>query len=542
MNRKPLYIAIAIYLLVGTAILTVSLYLNQGHFVYALDDAYIHMDMAKNLVMHGKFGTNGMDFTSASSSPLWVLLLSAVYYVFGVSIVAPFFLNILFQIFSLYIAFQILKESHTSPSSRWLLTFLLAFVFITPFFTALFSAMEHSAQIAFALLFAFLSSKLISGDEDKGLIKYLVLITPILTGLRYESMFLVLVVSFLLLLRKKYIFSISIFGLGLLPVLIYGIVSLSHGWYFFPNSILLKSPPPDYSVFGMLKFFHNGFKNITQAHILLLLIIAFFLYGFNYIKKGDLWSWKQVFLLVSMLTTIFNLGMIRFHQNGWFYRYDAYLMAIGITAIAVNLSSLWGGTPADQAAGMEGRRGLLGDRIRGFAKYIVLILSWVIISPFIFRAFTLFQVPLATNNIYDQHYQMAQFVRDYGYRINLAANDIGMINFYSDSRILDLYGLTDMDVARSKFIGKYSTDVIENLITKGNIRLAIVYANGYDMYGGLPPSWIKIGEWTMTNYNVVCGYETVTFFSITKEDEEGLRKKLNDFSQHLPPSVAYINF
>ncbi len=32
-----------------------------GEFVYALDDAYIHMSMAKNLAMHGVYGDSGED-------------------------------------------------------------------------------------------------------------------------------------------------------------------------------------------------------------------------------------------------------------------------------------------------------------------------------------------------------------------------------------------------------------------------------------------------------------------------------------------------
>lgn len=527
MNREPLYIAIAIYLLIAAGLLMASLSLNQGHFIYALDDAYIHMDMAKNLVMHGRFATNGMDFTSASSSPFWVLILSAVYFVSGVSTTAPFVLNVLLQFLSIFIAYRIL---HASGESKYILLVLLAFVLITPFFTALFSGMEHSAQIAFALLFVFFSSQVISSNETKNAIKYLAVITPILTALRYESIFLVFVVSFLLLLRKKYLLSISIFALGLMPILIYGIISVSHGWYFFPNSILLKSPPPDFSLFGLLKFGYNGFRNITHPHIFLLLMILFFLHGFNYVRKGELWSWQQVFLLIVVLTTVLNMGMTRFHQNAWFYRYDAYLMALGIIAISVNIAGA-GVKPYFQTP--------FGSERSLFAKLTVLILFAVILSPFILRAFSVFQVPLATNNIYDQHYQMAQFVREYVQNMNLAANDIGMINFYSDAKILDLYGLGDMEVARSKFTGKYTTDVIENLIKEGNIKLAIVYANGYDMYGGLPSSWIKIAEWTMMNYNVVCGYETVTFFAVNSEDEGSLRKLLNDFSQHLPASVAY---
>ena len=65
----PFIIAIIV---LWTAILIIfkeSTALNQGIFTYVLDDPYIHMDMAKNLVLHGVWGVDQYGFTSSSSSP-----------------------------------------------------------------------------------------------------------------------------------------------------------------------------------------------------------------------------------------------------------------------------------------------------------------------------------------------------------------------------------------------------------------------------------------------------------------------------------------
>jgi len=78
---------------VAAALLFVSLLLlvlyqsysaNQSHLVYALDDAYIHMAIAKNLTLHGVFGVTRYHFSSSTSSPLWTLLLAACFKVLGV--------------------------------------------------------------------------------------------------------------------------------------------------------------------------------------------------------------------------------------------------------------------------------------------------------------------------------------------------------------------------------------------------------------------------------------------------------------------------
>src|ERR1700736_3790681 len=54
------------------------LFLNHGRFAYLLDDAYIHLAMARDLVVHGTWGIAPGVYESASSSPLWTLALAAV--------------------------------------------------------------------------------------------------------------------------------------------------------------------------------------------------------------------------------------------------------------------------------------------------------------------------------------------------------------------------------------------------------------------------------------------------------------------------------
>jgi asparagine N-glycosylation enzyme membrane subunit Stt3 len=44
-----------------------SIRINGGHLVYALDDPYIHMAIAKNVVQHHVWGVTPFGFTSASS-------------------------------------------------------------------------------------------------------------------------------------------------------------------------------------------------------------------------------------------------------------------------------------------------------------------------------------------------------------------------------------------------------------------------------------------------------------------------------------------
>ena len=80
LQHWPLYASVLILSLLLWLILAISFSQNQGHLVYALDDAYIHMAMARNFAHYGVWGVTRYGFTSSSSSILWTLLLSLTYY------------------------------------------------------------------------------------------------------------------------------------------------------------------------------------------------------------------------------------------------------------------------------------------------------------------------------------------------------------------------------------------------------------------------------------------------------------------------------
>ena len=79
-EHLPLLISVVVLWAIVGISLTLSIRENQGHIIYALDDTYIHMAMAKNFSQHGVWGMTKYGFTSSSSSPLWTLLLSLCYF------------------------------------------------------------------------------------------------------------------------------------------------------------------------------------------------------------------------------------------------------------------------------------------------------------------------------------------------------------------------------------------------------------------------------------------------------------------------------
>ena len=75
----PLVTSLAVFWMMSAVLLTSSILRNGGHVVYAQDDPYIHMAVAKNFSSAGIFGVTRYGFTASSSSPLWTLLLSLLF-------------------------------------------------------------------------------------------------------------------------------------------------------------------------------------------------------------------------------------------------------------------------------------------------------------------------------------------------------------------------------------------------------------------------------------------------------------------------------
>lgn len=584
----PLLVAVGLLLGTTLVVLVTSLYQNAGHFIYALDDPYIHMAMARNLAKHGLWAIDNHTFTSSSSSPLWVLLLSLIYYLLGANVYTPLVLNLLFSTASLTLVYVVLgREFRFGPILN--LSVLLAIVYFTPLVPLAFSGLEHSMQIFFSLLMVFLSAKALS-DEGKheGEVKLLLVVAALLTATRYEGAFLVSVIGVMFILKRRWLASVSVLGAGAFPGVVYGIISVSNGWNFLPNSILLKGTMPSLSSLSRLidalggTAFRGMFEN-SNSDILFLFISALVLLTLTAHEDGKP-NWKvqsgilivvSAFFLKQVLpaadivyeieTSVLTAGIIvmlldvvlrfstnkacwnepsimlslfigatflhmEFARTGWFFRYEAYLVVFGVFAIVVSINDI---------ARRKFGRGLTSKsfRLEG-AILITAILLLPLSYPLFQRArISLEETPQATSNIYDQQYQMASFLKEFYSGKAVAANDIGAIDYFADIRCTDLWGLASKRVARSKMDHSYDTRDIYEIGKDDGVRLAVVFDSWFKWYGGIPRQWIKVGEWTIQN-NVVCGDSTVSFYAVNPAGKAGLIKALVSFSSRLPASVV----
>src|SRR5262245_43098735 len=80
-----------------------------GRFNYALDDAYIHLAVARNLVETGWFGVRAGEFVLLSSSPIYTLALALLMRL-GMREMAPLFLASAGAIFALFVSHKWLAD------------------------------------------------------------------------------------------------------------------------------------------------------------------------------------------------------------------------------------------------------------------------------------------------------------------------------------------------------------------------------------------------------------------------------------------------
>jgi len=243
------------------------------------------------------------------------------------------------------------------------------------------------------------------------------------------------------------------------------------------------------------------------------------------LKKGEkVWSEVAILNLIFISTTGLHMQFARVRS---FFRYEAYLVALGVVVlgIALNRTGL-------KVSALESRR----NRILGL---VIAALAMVLAaSPLVGRAvLSLTMIRQAAANIYEQQYQMGLFLREFCQGRGVAVNDIAAVNFLADIRCLDLRGLADLRTAAARRSGSFNPRWLYELAKTEQIEIAIIYTKWYDEYGGLPPQWEEVGCWTIKN-NVVTGGATVSFYAVDPGARDALISSLRSFSSKLPKSVA----
>jgi hypothetical protein len=520
-------VLLALFIVFGiTALIEYNVLANtKGIFSYPLDDAFIHMAIARNIAFFSNWGTNKFQFASASSSILYSLLLAGSFRIFSVHTIIPFVINVLAATLLILAISRWLKKEKVGATAQ--LIIIGCVIVFTPLPIIIMTGMEHTLQCLFSFLFIFTFSdwvgKMIHEKSHQWKLPLHVTLYGILaTSIRFEGMFLIAIAGLILFYHKKFAMAVQLGLITMLPVIVFGIYSMAKGGFFFPNSLLVKTESIELSITGIRQYISKividrltltaGIEGIATRQLLFILPLTYLVFSSVFRLKTS----HRYILIMLTTCTLFQLS---FAAVGWVYRYEAYLILCSTIILSVIF--------------YDNRRAILARKRE--LNLFLLLLMFLLFSPFAIRtvyAFT--KITRACINIYEQQYQMGKFMNKYYKTKNVAANDIGAISYFTLGNNVDLWGLGDNEVAKSRVKKYWTPDFLYNLSKRRNVRVVVVYDRWFDPL--LLKRWNKVASWQIPD-NVICADDIVTFYSPDENNSEELKRNLHDYQKSLPPAV-----
>ncbi len=510
MRQKALFIICCLCFSILVALQVFFSFRDTGMLSYPLDDAFIHMSISKNLVEHGVWGITKFEFSSTSSSILYTLLLALGFALIGIKVWLPLLLNWIMGIAVVYVMVRISKK-HMRLSEAMLLN--LSFIFLVPLAGMAVLGMEHTLQILLSILFFYLTHKSWKGEKINNGIYILVAALSVLT--RYEAAFLVGITAgtWLLVFRNWKQFLLLMMAIAL-PIIIFGMFSLSKGGFFFPNSLLAKSNFISGSVFGY-------FSALAGKILATGLLFSFMVFPLIYLLMYPIGGWKtfkthpkHLAVLIFAATALSHFVLASY---GWLFRYEAYLVSLLFVCIVITWEDF------QQFFRWRWSTGNLA----------LLALIAIVFFPVLSRVQMISHTKRAAKNIAEQQVQMAKFVNQHFPSFGIAMNDIGALSFYNDDmRIFDLEGLGTLEVIRQK--KQFDSNFLSRYVAEHDIKIGIFYPHLYQ--GKIPASWQQVGTWELADNFVTAG-SVVGFYAIAPQTKQKLYEDLKRYEPSLPASV-----
>jgi hypothetical protein len=213
---------------------------TDGIISYPSDKAFVDITVARNLAFYQVWGVSKFAFQSAATSLLYPIVLAPVFFIFGQHLVIPIVVNGLAALFFLVILQKaLIRRGIPSVLQVGILLFV---VFMAPLPLLIVSGMSYTLQLLFSFLF--LESLAISLEKgQKRLPASIYFFGVLVMAARYEDLVVLVLAALLLLALRRRAEALKLLLISLSPVVLFGILSLTKGSHFLPNSLFLGSGP-----------------------------------------------------------------------------------------------------------------------------------------------------------------------------------------------------------------------------------------------------------------------------------------------------------
>ena len=505
---------IAVYLVAIVAVVGAIVGWLGGTLVYVVDDPAIHLSIADTLVHHGTWGVQEGSFQSASSSPVWTLLVAAATALMppDVDMWAPLVLNVLAGLAVLVLLGR--HQSVLNPGARRVdvvgVAVLVVVVLFLPGLAVV--GMEHTLHIALVLAVVALVQE--PGPWRPWLVGGLLAVA---TLTRFETAFVAfgLAVGLLLdagptrwVIRRAIRQAAVVVGSVGATLVAFAAVNVALGGGVLPNSVLDKGQGV-----GSTNGQADGASVVdvamrfTRDPVLTGLVVVAVAY---LLVTWGRPATRRVSAVALVVATALHAT---FADMGWYERYQAYLIAIGLYVALGVLAEL----PA------EARR-------RGLAALLLLACAFGVV-----KVSLLAKAPLAADDMYRAQYQAGLFLDRYYDGQAVATDQLGYISLLHEGPLTDLGGLADYEVLRDRPEGPALPGYLATLAKERGFEVAVVY--GTDGLSSVPPDWVLAGAFELDGEPVTGVSNQLLFFAVRPDEALPLQEHLRDFEGELPGRV-----
>ncbi len=485
-------------------LLLIALWRNDGHFVYALDDPYIHLDIARQLALTGVYGLNPGEYAAPSSSILWPLLL-VPFAQTPAFIFAPFIIGLAAAMGSALVITRLLPRSlELLPKVGIALIGILALNL--PALALV--GMEHGVHILLSLMAALACCNLLEGRKPPHWLWAVIILHPLL---RYEGV-LVSAACLTLLFWKGYRREAVLAGFAMcLPVIGFTLFLHLHGLGYFPGSTIVKKLRLDAIDGNFTNFWVKSLIVGLLSPSGIVMILAAFCAPLICLLRLRHWR-SPAFATLLGITGVFSghllLGRLSTFETP---RYDQYAIAFAVPL------ALWLLRPVNAQ-----HKPL---KVVTALALILLALPGLISSTI--------GVQNAITAIYQQQYQMQRLVQQY-WHDSVAANDIGLVGLGTDAYVLDLVGLANTQVRLART--RAEPDWASRIVAEHKINLVLAYDDWVEPE--VRENWIELGKLTRTTTSRL-GPSTVLIMTPDKSQVANMQALLRDWAADLPIGSIY---
>jgi hypothetical protein len=192
-------------------------------------------------------------------------------------------------------------------------------------------------------------------------------------------------------------------------------------------------------------------------------------------------------------------------------RYESYFVCLGLYALGVALTlTTWPRRPWEYLLGLPlWDKVFIGAAIVGFFLLLPTSLDRRI------RTGTITTVQAGVDR-YDEHIQVARFVKAHYDHDTIILDDIGAVAYYSDARLLDIIGLGSAEpLLTARRRGKFVASDIAQWANARNAPIAILQSGTRELQALTPPGWLLVQTWRLPR-NVIFKDYDVSFFAIRR--------------------------